>query len=64
MLNAILIDRASANGKYGDILDACEILGAGDYGSATNAASCMIRRSPLYQEALEKLKSNGEKPAE
>jgi hypothetical protein len=51
MIQNVAIDRRTGNGKYDDVLDACEALAAGDYGSAANAACVMIRQSPLFTPA-------------
>jgi hypothetical protein len=55
MIRSVVIERETGNGKHSDVLDVCEALAAGDYGSAANAACVMIRQSPLFQEAIAKL---------
>lgn len=56
MIRYLTIERTTGNGKYGDVLDACETLAAGDYGSAANALVVMARQSPLFQETMAKLR--------
>lgn len=53
MMKAITIDRNTGDGKYGDVLDAAEVL-SGDYGSAANALVQMARDSSLYADAKQK----------
>lgn len=50
-VSAITLTRASADGRYADVLDAAEALES-KYGSATNAIAVMCRESPSYREAL------------
>jgi hypothetical protein len=37
---------------YGDILDVAHWLGKQDYGSASHAVAIMVKRSPIYIDAL------------
>lgn len=59
MIQQITIGRNVGDGKYNDVLDVCEYLAAAEYGSGTNTLVQLARKSPLFQETLEKLKSNG-----
>ena len=55
-LVTVTIDRRSRKGAYADILDAAQQMAGGDYGSATNAIAVMVRQSPHYSVAMERLK--------
>jgi len=57
MLEQLKIERATGNGKYGDVLDVAEALADGNYGTSPNALAVMVRQSPLFQETLTKLKA-------
>jgi len=54
------IERAEIRGRerYGDVLDVIEALADGDYGSGSNAIAVLVRRSPLYDETLAKLRGS------
>jgi len=56
MLTSVMIERRTGGGKYGNVLDAAELLAAGDYSSAANAVVVMARQSPLFRETMEKLR--------
>lgn len=56
MLTALHLDRIAGNGRYIDIIDVAEQLGAETYGSGNNALAVMVRESPLFQTALKKLR--------
>lgn len=56
VLQSVLIDRRVGDGKYRDVIDVCEALAAEDYGSAPNALLVMVRKSPLFQETLSRLR--------
>lgn len=58
MLNAVVIDRRTGDGKFGDVIDVAEWLASGDWGSAPNALAVMARRSDLYREATEAMQKN------
>jgi len=60
MLEDLRMSRDVGDGKYGDVLDAAEELGAGDYGSATNALAVMARQSQLYIEATARIAARRE----
>ena len=63
MIDALTIDRNTGNGRYSDVLDVLERLGkGGQYGSATNAAVQLIRKTSEFQETLAQIGS-GRKPA-
>ena len=55
MIQMITIGRDVGDGKYDDIVDVCEYLGDGQYGTATNALVQIVRNSPTFQDAVEKL---------
>ena len=57
MIQMVTVSRDSAGGKYEDVLDVCEELARGDYGSATNALNVMARQSPLFVETMSKLQA-------
>ena len=58
-MEQVAMDRRTGEGKYNDVIDVCEELGRGDYGSATNALAVMARQSPLFSETVARLKKNG-----
>ncbi len=55
MIQNVTITRNVADGKYDDIVDVCEYLGDGVYGNATNALVQIVRKSPLFLDAVKKL---------
>lgn len=57
MIQMVTVSREAAGGKYEDVLDVCEALARGDYGSATNALNVMARQSPLFAETMTKLQA-------
>ena len=59
MLTQIAIDRATGEGRYGDVLDVLEFL-RGTYGTASNAAVQLIRESPKFQNARAELDRQNE----
>lgn len=61
MISGVTIDRETGNGKYVEVIDVAEHLGLGDYGSAANALSAMAKQSPLFVEALSRLKQAAKK---
>ncbi|MCH8898031.1 MAG: hypothetical protein IIC33_07030 [Chloroflexi bacterium] len=52
---AINIDPQSGNGRYLDVLEACDEL-KDVHGSRVNALANMVRQSPLFHEATKRLK--------
>lgn len=50
MAQNVTLDRTTGGGRYEDVIDVCEALAAGDYGSSANALAVMARQSPLFQE--------------
>jgi diphthamide biosynthesis methyltransferase len=56
-IQAITVTRVTGNGKNTELLDVCEELGKGDFGSPTNALIVLARKSDLYQETVEKLRN-------
>lgn len=58
MITALTIDRVTGDGKYADVLDVCQELANGDYGSATNALIVMVRQSPLFKRTAQKAATN------
>ena len=57
MAQNVTLDRTTGGGRYEDVIDVCETLAAGDYGSAANALAVMARQSPLF---IEVANGNGE----
>jgi hypothetical protein len=55
MISAVTIDRATGDGKYGDVLDIAEVLAKKDHGSATNAIAVMVRQSFLFRRTRQRL---------
>jgi len=49
MLTTVNITRDQRHGAYGDILDFLSEM-AGTYGSATNAAAVLLRKTPEYRK--------------
>ncbi len=58
-MEQVAIGRKTGEGRYDDVIDVCEALGRGDYGSAGNALAVMARQSTLFKETVERLKTNG-----
>ena len=56
MIQNVVLDRATGGGRYEDVIDVCEALAAGDYGSSANALAVMARQSPLFEKTV---KNNG-----
>lgn len=48
VLNVLTLNRGVRDGKYAAVMDVCEFLGDGDFGSASNALVAMVQKSPLY----------------
>lgn len=52
MLTQVAINRNTDDPVYGQILDVAEELARREYGTGTRALVAMIRRSPLFQDAI------------
>lgn len=63
MIQSIALDRVTGDGKYIDVIDVCEILANGDYGSAANALAVMARQSPLFRQTLGQIRGDAASPA-
>ena len=61
---AITLDSETGNGRYLDVLEACDEL-KDVHGSRTNALANMVRQSPLFEEANRRRqeRKNGNAPA-
>ena len=55
MVGTVTIDRRTGNGKYSDVLDVCDELADGDYGSTVNALVTMARKTKLYRDAMARI---------
>lgn len=57
-VRSILLTRGTE--RHDDVLDVCEVLAVGDYGTPTNALIVVVRKSPLYRETLEAIERKRE----
>ena len=58
MAQNITLDRTTGGGRYEDVIDVCDFLAEGDYGSSANALAVMARQSPLFKK-IAKQNGNG-----
>jgi hypothetical protein len=57
-LKAIYLSRSTK--RHGDVIDVCEELANGDYGSARNALIAVVKQSPLFRKTLQRLHRKNE----
>lgn len=55
MLTHLYVSREAENRRDVDVLDVCEVLSLGDFGTANNALMAMVRTSPLFKKTLRQL---------
>ena len=55
MLTHLYVSRDDVNKRDADVLDVCEVLSIGTFGTPNNALMAMVRESKLFLETLRQL---------